>query len=430
MTERIQIPAPVRKVLDVLHGAGYEAYIVGGCVRDHLMGRVPGDYDVTTSAMPEECMAAFGGWRIIETGLKHGTVTVVSQGENVEITTFRIDGAYTDNRHPSSVTFTRSLAEDMARRDFTVNAMAYSDGTGVIDLYGGRADLQNRIIRCVGDAEKRFREDGLRILRAMRFSSVLEFTPAADDGDNGRMSTGEAIHSLRGLLGGISRERIHTELTKLLCGRGAGGVLRAFSDVAETVLPMLTRERVLAGGDAAERLPRGTAPEVYYAALFAGCTAEELRAGLGSLKMSRAEERHIQSLWKAVQPEVPVMPDRYGLRKMAGESGYSFCRERALLLYALGRCDAGCRDALLDTTDRLERENPCCRLQELAIGGGDLQMLGLGGPDIGRVLSALLEAVLRDSLPNEKEALRQEAELYKTGVRKHERSERNPRRPV
>ncbi|MBQ3591993.1 MAG: hypothetical protein II979_08620, partial [Clostridia bacterium] len=248
MTTTIPIPVSVARVLDVLHGAGFEAYIVGGCVRDHLMGRVPGDYDVTTSALPEETMAAFAGWRIIETGLKHGTVTVVSKNDagghdNIEITTFRIDGEYMDNRHPREVTFTRSLAEDVARRDFTVNAMAYSDPTGVIDLYDGQGDLGRKIIRCVGDAEKRFREDGLRILRALRFSSVLDFSPAEEDAAEDKQSTAEAIRSLRELLTGISRERIHVELTKLLCGIGAGRVLRAYPDVAATILPMLTEER-------------------------------------------------------------------------------------------------------------------------------------------------------------------------------------------
>ena len=412
MTTTIPIPTPVARVLQVLHRAGYEAYIVGGCVRDHLMGRIPGDYDVTASALPEETMAAFDGWRIIETGLKHGTVTVVSKNdtgghENIEITTFRIDGEYLDNRHPKEVTFTRSLAEDVARRDFTVNAMAYSDPTGVIDLYDGRGDLERKIIRCVGDAEKRFREDGLRILRALRFSSVLDFSPAVDDdGDGAKQSTDRAIHCLRELLTGISRERIHVELTKLLCGVGAGRILRAYPDVLETILPMLTDKRVMHAADAMEKLPVGKLPELHYAALFAECTEEEMREGIRSLKMSRAEERLIRGLWehRALLPEKTDNP-RYTLRKMAGTYGYDFCRQQAMLVYAAGQADAGEKEAMLAAVDALERENPCCALRDLALNGQDLQAAGITGPKIGETLAALLELVLRDALPNEKEAL-------------------------
>ena len=411
MPNKIPTPAPVARVLSVLHRAGYEAYIVGGCVRDHLMGRIPGDYDVTTSALPEETMDAFAGWRIVETGLKHGTVTVVARQEdgtfyNVEVTTFRIDGEYLDNRHPAEVTFTRSLAEDVARRDFTVNAMAYSDPTGVIDLYDGQADLQKKIIRCVGDAEKRFREDGLRILRALRFSSVLDFTPAEDDGDETRMSTTEAVHALRALLKGISRERIHVELTKLLMGKGAGRILRAFPDVLETILPMLTESRTTDAADAMERLPLGKLPELHYAALFAGCDEPEMREGIRSLKMSRAEERLIRGLWenRTVQPEKTGNP-RYALRKMAGTYGYDFCRQQAMLVYAAGLTDEAGLAHMTAAVDALEAEAPCCSLKELAVNGQDLQKAGITGPKLGETLAALLELVLRDEVPNEKEIL-------------------------
>ena len=407
----IPVPAPVARVLDVLHRAGYEAYIVGGCVRDHLMGRTPGDYDVTTSALPEECMAAFAGWRIIETGLKHGTVTVVSKQEdgtyyNVEITTFRIDGEYKDNRHPESVTFTRSLAEDVARRYFTVNAMAYSDPTGVIELYDGRGDLEKKIILCVGDAEKRFREDGLRILRAMRFSAVLDFTPAEDDGENGKYSTHGAVHRLRDLLCGISRERIHTELTRLLCGIGAGRILRTYPDVIGTILPMLDEEKVCAAADAMDRLPAGKYPELHYAALFAGCGETEMREGLRSLKMSRAEERHIRDLWqhRHTLPRETEDP-RYTLRKMAGSYGFAFCREQAMLVCAAGASDKENLPAMLADADALEAEKSCCSLKDLAVNGGDLQKAGITGQAIGKTLADLLELVLRDGIPNEKEAL-------------------------
>ncbi len=420
--ERMDIPAPVKLVLDTLHEAGYEAYVVGGCVRDHLMGRIPGDYDVTSGALPAECMDVFRGWRIIETGLKHGTVTVVAKGdtghENVEITTFRIDGAYLDNRHPENVTFTRSLAEDLARRDFTVNAMAYSDKTGVIDLYDGRKDLAEGIIRCVGHAEKRFREDGLRILRALRFSAVLDFTPAEDDGDRDKLSTAQAIHTLRELLCGISRERIHVELTKLLCGPGAGRILRTYPDVLCTILPMLTPERVCTAADHIDRLygtkealtrvVDGTVwcePAIRYALLFADCTEMEMREGIRSLKMSRGEEGLIRALWTYRQKEESPAEMRYTMRQTAGIYSYDFCRMLCLLRYATTQLSAEVRDARLCYIDELAEENPCNTLGQLAIRGQDLQPLGITGAAIGETLRHLLDKVLRDELVNEPTAL-------------------------
>ncbi len=161
--------------LDILNSAGFEAYIVGGCVRDSLLGIAPSDFDITTSASPEETKIAFAGYKLIETGLKHGTVTVLIDSEPIEITTFRTEAAYADGRHPNSVNFTRSLADDITRRDFTVNALAYSPKTGLVDLCGGESDLKNNVLRAVGDPEMRFTEDGLRILRALRFSSVYGF---------------------------------------------------------------------------------------------------------------------------------------------------------------------------------------------------------------------------------------------------------------
>ena len=169
------LPNSVKEAMNILQNAGHECFAVGGCVRDYVMGSTPGDYDLTTNALPTEIIACFEGYRIIETGLKHGTVTVVIEGNNVEITTYRIDGEYKDNRHPENVRFTPLLSEDLARRDFTVNAMAYCEKSGLVDLFGGRADAENKIIRCVGEPDLRFNEDGLRILRALRFASVLGF---------------------------------------------------------------------------------------------------------------------------------------------------------------------------------------------------------------------------------------------------------------
>ena len=220
------------QAIERLRAAGHEAWIVGGCVRDVLLGRTPTDYDLTTSALPEETEAVFAGERLIETGLQHGTVTVLLEGVPLEITTYRVDGGYTDARHPDGVTFTRSLREDAARRDFTINAMAYAPGEGLQDFFGGQADLSAGVIRAVGEADRRFQEDALRILRAIRFASVLGFELDPETDAAGRRNAP--------LLQKISVERVFVELSKLLCGPGAGKILRAYPDILGVVLPELT----------------------------------------------------------------------------------------------------------------------------------------------------------------------------------------------
>ena len=212
-----------------LESRGYEAYAVGGCVRDSLLGQAPHDWDLTTNATPDETAAAFADCRVVETGKKHGTVTVLDRGEPLEITTYRRDGAYADNRHPVSVTFSKTLSDDLSRRDFTVNAMAYHPSRGLVDLFGGKEDLQNGVIRCVGNAETRFHEDGLRILRAIRFASVLDFSLEAE--------TARAIHICVFLLDNIARERIREEWTKLLLGKAADRILRDYPDVISEIFP-------------------------------------------------------------------------------------------------------------------------------------------------------------------------------------------------
>lgn len=218
-----------KKIIEILEGKGYEAYAVGGCVRDTIMGKIPNDWDITTNCMPEDMIKCFEGYRIIETGLKHGTVTVLIDGQGYEVTTYRQDGEYTDNRHPDKVTFVTDLASDLSRRDFTINAMAYNPGTGLVDLFGGREDIENKIIRCVGEPEKRFSEDALRILRALRFASVLDFSIDK--------ATSDAIFNLKDTLENISRERINVEFTKLLCGKRGIDIIREYFDVICVFIP-------------------------------------------------------------------------------------------------------------------------------------------------------------------------------------------------
>ena len=227
----MDMPKNVDTAINLLQSAGFEAYAVGGCVRDSLLGKIPNDWDITTSAKPEDMKSVFADFHCIDTGIKHGTVTVVIDGEPLEITTFRLDGEYEDNRHPKSVTFTSNLSADLGRRDFTVNAMAYSKKTGIVDLFGGQNDLKNGIIRCVGDPDRRFNEDALRILRALRFASALDFEIEE--------KTAQSLLKNRALLGNISEERIAKELLKLVCGKGAKRILTDFAPVLFEILPEL-----------------------------------------------------------------------------------------------------------------------------------------------------------------------------------------------
>ena len=227
----MDMPKNVDTAINLLQSAGFKAYAVGGCVRDSLLGKTPNDWDITTSAKPEDMKSVFADFHCIDTGIKHGTVTVVIDGEPLEITTFRLDGEYEDNRHPKSVTFTSNLGADLGRRDFTVNAMAYSKKTGTVDFFGGQNDLKNKIIRCVGDPDRRFNEDALRILRALRFASALDFEIEE--------KTAQSLLKNRALLGNISEERIAKELLKLVCGKGAKRILTDFAPVLFEILPEL-----------------------------------------------------------------------------------------------------------------------------------------------------------------------------------------------
>lgn len=232
----IEIPHNANAILQMLESAGYEAFVVGGCVRDALLGHAPADWDITTSAKPEEVKAAAqeASFKTIDTGLEHGTVTVIIDHELFEVTTYRQDGAYSDGRHPDSIEFLTSIDGDLARRDFTINAMAYSPKHGLVDLYGGQADLQAKVIRAVGDPRERFREDALRIVRGLRFASRLGF--AIDD------ETSQAMHELRHLLDDIAVERIWVEFSGLLCGEYVTSILRVYSDIVFTIIPELEPE--------------------------------------------------------------------------------------------------------------------------------------------------------------------------------------------
>ena len=225
------LPKEVREIFNVLRKSNYEAYVVGGCVRDSLLGKQPKDWDICTNATPDIVMSLFSSYHVIPTGLQHGTVTVMVNKQGFEITTYRIDGEYEDGRHPNNVVFTRNLAMDLERRDFTINALAYSDEEGIVDIFNGIEDLRNGVIRCVGDAEKRFSEDALRIMRAMRFASVLGFRIEEQ--------TKTEMLKLYPNLSNVSKERINTELSKLICGKSKYSVCKEYSEILGFIIPEL-----------------------------------------------------------------------------------------------------------------------------------------------------------------------------------------------
>ena len=225
----IKIPKDVASIIDQLDEHGYDAYVVGGCVRDSILGRTPNDWDICTSATPDQMIAIFEDYEVIPTGLQHGTITIVINHTPYEITTFRIDGKYLDNRRPDKVSFTTDIVQDLSRRDFTMNSMAYNPKVGLVDPYNGQQDIQSKVIRCVGNADDRFNEDALRIIRALRFASVYGFEISSD--------TAQSIHNNAGLLNNIAVERINVELCKLLCGKGVLDILLNYSDVIATIIP-------------------------------------------------------------------------------------------------------------------------------------------------------------------------------------------------
>ena len=423
-----EIPEGVQEILHTLERAGYEAWCVGGCVRDMLANREPEDWDVATSALPEETMTVFEG-RAAPTGLKHGTVTVRTGDRPVEITTYRVDGEYCDHRRPETVSFTRRLEEDLARRDFTFNALALNLRRELRDPFDGRGDLERGVLRCVGEAARRVQEDALRILRGLRFAAVLgaEIEPA----------TAAAIRRNRVLLKDIAAERIQAELTKLLRGPWAAEVLRAYPEVIGVfwpeLLPMVgfdqrnihhcydVWEHTLhalkeAEGDPALRyaalLPTFTLDENgvghFYGHASASChLAEEM---LRRLKFSNEFRERVVRLIQWHDREIP-RTDR-GVRRALRLLG----EEELRLLLALKRADNLAQapayhgrqleirkgEAILD---RLLAEDACVSLRQLAVDGNDLLDLGFRGPDIGRILRTLLNKVVDGELPNERESL-------------------------
>lgn len=441
----ICLPADVAALLAMLRDAGFPAYTVGGCVRDALLGITPHDWDICTSALPEQMQQVFKDLHTVETGLKHGTLTVVVNHVPYEITTFRVDGEYTDHRHPDSVSFVDNIAEDLSRRDFTVNAMAWSPDSGLVDLFDGREDLAAGVIRCVGDPALRFDEDALRVLRALRFASVYDFSidPATD----------AAARKLAPSLHGVAGERIREELMKLLCGKGVGRILRAYPDVLSEIIPEI---RPMVGYNqqnhhhsydlwehtvrAVENVPAEA--DFRLAMLLHDTGKPRVRTtdehGEGHYRGHQAVSAEIAEraadalrLDNATRDRVILMV-RYHDIPLRTETG-EINLDRSFLLRKLNRFGEKDLRALirihradriatgyssperedrrmkerLDALDALLAEQPCFTLKDLAVNGRDLQAEGLRGKEIGETLQRLLEAVMDGTLENTRDVLLQ-----------------------
>lgn len=445
----IKIPSQVNSALKILYDDGHSAYVVGGAVRDAFMGRSADDWDITTSALPEEILAAFRGFRVIETGIKHGTVTVIVDGMSIEITTYRVDGGYLDNRHPDSVRFTDRIEEDLMRRDFTMNAVAVSSGDETVDPFGGRGDIENRLIKCVGEPEKRFKEDALRILRALRFSSVLNFEIEEN--------TAKIIHKCRELLKNVSCERIFAELCKLLCGQAAERILTDFADVIFVVLPEL------------EPMENCNQNNLYHfcdvwlhtvKSVAAVAPETELRLAMlfhdsGKPKTKFTDENGIDHFYghakisrEIAENSLVRMKTSNKLRETVSAlvEYHDFCPHKiskktyrryiGLLgidtvkaLFEIRRADSAAHapfiyeQALkenitgLKILEEIEKEDSCFSIKDLKINGKDLEKAGIEpSPFMGEVLERLLDEVMDDKTENEKEALLKRASELAKGA--------------
>lgn len=432
-------PSYTEKILSIYHDAGFNAYVVGGAARDIIMGKIPHDYDVATDALPDEGLALLGanGIRTIDTSKRHGTIVAIVEGEQVEVTTFRVDGDYEDNRHPTEVRLTRDIKEDVARRDFTMNAI-YIDREGkYTDLFGGIEDIKNKVIRTVGDPKMRFEEDALRILRALRFSAVLGFSIEEE--------TSRTIFELKDLLMNISFERINEELCKLIVGKHASGVIRDYLEVFSLFIPELLRMR---GFDQHSRyhdkdllehtlcvldgLPEDRDSNLGLAALLHDTGKPDVfvmdEDGYGHMKKHNLESVKIASRFlekykfsNADRKEIEdlvllhdTFPEKKpSLRRYMSEYSMEFLNRLSALQRAdiMAHSDFGKqRIRLLEERDRKIREiienNECFKIRDLKINGNDIMAMGVGeGREVGRILRLVFEKVLDGELQNDRDEL-------------------------
>ena len=384
-------------LLTRLHAAGHAAYAVGGCVRDSLLGQTPHDWDLCTSATPEQVLELFGKAHCIPTGLQHGTVTVKHGGELYEITTFRTEGAYSDGRHPDHVAFVPDVKEDLARRDFTINAMAYNVEEGLIDPFGGQNDLAAGIVRAVGEPQRRFEEDALRILRLYRFAARFGF--AIDP------ATGQAARALCRHLDCVSEERIAEELSRLLAAPAPGAYLEA--EVLAVIFPELDAAELPESRRILDALEPGMEHvPVRLAALLCPLGEAGARAALKRLKCSNTLTGTVATLVREAAAGMPGAALTLTARRFLSRYDLATITDLTALCSARHPEQAEAFAALQQEAARLVETNACCRINQLAVNGRDLMDAGIRpGPGLRRVLDALLEQVLTGQLPNEKAAL-------------------------
>ena len=385
---KLSLPEEVKFIIKTLNEHGHRADVVGGAVRDACIGRTTSDYDITTDALPEEIKRVFSGVRTIDTGIKHGTVALHLGGENYEVTTYRRDGDYLDARHPETVEFTESLAEDVRRRDFTMNALCYNETDGITDFVGGVSDIENRLIRTVGDPVTRFSEDALRILRALRFSAVLGFSI--------EKSTAEAVHSCKELLFGISRERIYAEWQKLISGDNAYAVIEEYCDVFATFLPISfdslpPRESFFCGS--------GLVRTLALFALGSENPAESYDAAMSALKTDKATRVGGRDALLCLGDGVPK--DKRDALLALSKYGEEVTRTAVRVAEMIGKCEED-RERLID--EAIASGIPYS-LKSLAVSGDDLGTLGFKGEKIGEELKRLLLIVIDGKCENTKSAL-------------------------
>ena len=428
------------KILEMLENAGYEAYMVGGCVRDMIMGRKFHDTDITTNARPDEVAEVFSGYRIIPTGIKHGTVTVLSEGVPYEITTYRIDGKYTDSRRPDSVEFTRNIKDDLSRRDFTVNAIALDRHGKTVDFFGGAEDIKNKIIRCVGSPEKRFEEDALRIMRAVRFSSQLGFSIEEN--------TAKAVHEMKGRLKNISRERVRDELDKIICGKDCVRVLMEYSDVITEIIPEFKPcigfeqhspyhkytvwEHTVIAMNSAPADNLNLRRTLFFHDIAKPVCAKFDEDGRGHFKghdqkgaeMTAEIMKNLRYDGKSTAYAVMLISrhsqkikNSVDVKKMMSETGDELFFE----LMQMKKCDNMGKnpqclnenilfDELIKEGYRILAEDECRGFRNLALNGTALFKMGLQGRGIGDALNEILNLVIEGKLPNDKSEIIKYAE--------------------
>ncbi len=385
----MHLPTDVELIIGMLNQNGYRADAVGGCVRDALLGCEPNDYDITTSATPDEMHRVFSDFYTIDTGIKHGTLSVMLNEKRYEITTYRIDGEYSDNRHPDNVRFSRQLSDDLSRRDFTVNAMCYNHTDGLTDLFGGREDLRCGIIRAVGDPTRRFSEDALRIVRALRFASVLGFSI--------ERVTAEAVKELAPLTENVARERILVEWRKLIAGKYAYEIISEFSSVISIIIPTLSRVTLPDKARFNQSTPELRELSLFYLSCGEACS-EAFSTAMRGLRSDNAHKSRGTNILSGIFEKCDTELDVKHLLIKYGKE----CTEGIIKLkILLGKANA----LELDTFNSLIKNKFPHRIRDLKIDGNDLSSVGITGKSIGYTLNALLYCIADGTVKNEWEDL-------------------------